>query len=278
MTRAKLSNLPTNADTAAADGRGSSVVPRLDVRNLSKVFKSQGKSLVALKDIDLQVFPREFVTLVGPSGCGKSTLLSVIAGLEAPTSGEVRVDGEVVLGPGRDRGLIFQSYTLYPWLSVAENIAFGLNLRDIPKSEKKQRVGYYLEQIGLTKFANAYPSQLSGGMKQRVAIARALVNEPEILLMDEPFGALDAQTKEQMQLFILKLWEDTHTTILSITHDIEEAVFLGERTYVMGVNPGRIRSHLRVPFAKDGDLDIKLTPEFIEVKRQLLHELREGQN
>ncbi|XGV95294.1 MAG: ABC transporter ATP-binding protein [Leptolyngbya sp. BL-A-14] len=253
----------------------SGQIPKLQVQDLSKSFSQKGRSITALQDINLYLQPREFVCIVGASGCGKSTLLNIIAGLIAPCSGRVLVDGEAVPGPGADRGMVFQSYTLYPWLTVAGNIAFGLKLRRLPRAEIKQRVSYYLDVVGLTKFAKAYPKQLSGGMKQRVAIARALANEPEVLLMDEPFGALDAQTKEQMQKFMLELWEQTHTTILMITHDLEEAVFLAQRIYVMSAHPGRIKEDFQVPLPEHRDLEMKLDPDFIQIKRTIIHALHD---
>lgn len=248
--------------------------PKLAVRQVSKSFLSQGKPLTVLQEIDLQLYAREFVCLVGSSGCGKSTLLNIIAGLVPPSSGQVLVDGQPVIGPGSDRGMVFQSYTLYPWLTVAQNIAFGLQLQHMPKAEQRQRVAYFLEVVGLTQFAKAYPKQLSGGMKQRVAIARAIANQPTVLLMDEPFGALDAQTKEQMQQFLLDIWRQTHTTILMITHDVEEAIFLSQRIYVMSARPGRIKQEMQIELKSDRELEIKLTSEFTEIKRQVLHALR----
>jgi ABC-type nitrate/sulfonate/bicarbonate transport system ATPase subunit len=256
-----------------ADAPGSQ--PKMEVRDLYKSFRVEGKQLTVLEDINLQLYPREFVCLVGASGCGKSTLLNIIAGLVQPTSGKVLVDGDVVGGPGSDRGMVFQHYTLYPWLTVSQNIAFGLQLRKMPRAEQRERIQYYLRVVGLTQFANAYPKQLSGGMKQRVAIARALANEPEVLLMDEPFGALDAQTKEQMQQFLLELWEQTHTTVLMITHDVEEAIFLSQRVYVMSVRPGRIKMEVPIDLPEHRDLDIKLTPHFVNIKRQVIHSLRD---
>jgi NitT/TauT family transport system ATP-binding protein len=240
-----------------------------------KRFSQKGRTVTALQNIDLHLQPREFVCIVGASGCGKSTLLNIVAGLVQPCSGNVLVDGEAVPGPGADRGMVFQSYTLYPWLTVAGNIAFGLKLRGLPKAEIKQRVSYYLDVVGLTKFAKAYPKQLSGGMKQRVAIARAMANEPEVLLMDEPFGALDAQTKEQMQKFLLELWEQTHTTILMITHDLEEAVFLSQRIYVMSAQPGQIKQEVHVQLPEHRDLELKLDPAFIQIKRAIIHALHD---
>ncbi len=250
--------------------------PKLQVCNLSKTFKNQGKQLTVLENINLQLHESEFVCIVGASGCGKSTLLNILAGLIQPSSGEIRVDDEVVPGPGPDRGMVFQNYTLYPWLTVSENVGFGSRLRRLSSSERKQRIAYFLEVVGLTRFAKAYPSQLSGGMKQRVAIARALANEPEVLLMDEPFGALDAQTKEQMQQFLLELWKQTNTTIFMITHDVEEAIFLSQRLYVMSAHPGQIKEEIAIALPEHRDVEIKLTPKFTDIKRQVMHSLRDS--
>jgi ABC-type nitrate/sulfonate/bicarbonate transport system ATPase subunit len=247
--------------------------PKLEVRGVFKTFKQKAKSTVALQNIDLHLKKSEFVSIVGSSGCGKSTLLNIVAGLIQPCAGQVLVEEKPVQGPGGDRGMVFQGYTLYPWLNVANNIAFGLKLRHLSKAQIKERVSYYLDVVGLTKFAKAYPKQLSGGMKQRVAIARALANQPEVLLMDEPFGALDTQTKEQMQQFLLELWEQTQTTILMITHDLEEAVFLSQRVYVMSTHPGEIRDEFKIPL-QHRDLDIKLSPEFVQLKRDIVHSMR----
>ncbi|WP_068817748.1 ABC transporter ATP-binding protein [Phormidesmis priestleyi] len=259
----------------AIEARLVPIPPKLEVRGLSKSFATQDGSMAVLDDINIQLFPREFVCLVGSSGCGKSTLLNIVAGLANPSSGSVLVDGRAVTGPGSDRGMVFQNYTLYPWLTVSQNIAFGLQLRKMPKSEQRERIDYYLNVVGLTQFAKSYPKQLSGGMKQRVAIARALANEPAVLLMDEPFGALDAQTKEQMQQFLLELWEQTHVTVLMITHDVEEAIYLSQRVYVMGTRPGRMKLEVPVGLPEHRNLDMKLSPEFVDVKRQVLHSLRE---
>lgn len=276
---AHVSSSNSTLQTTQVSGRNNhlsaSDKPKLEVCNLSKSFKTQKKQLTVLENINLQVYSSEFVCVVGASGCGKSTLLNIIAGLSQPTSGEVRVDQEVVLGPGPDRGMVFQSYTLYPWLTVKGNIGFGSKLRRLPQAERKQRIDYFLEVVGLTRFANAYPNQLSGGMKQRAAIARALANEPEVLLMDEPFGALDAQTKEQMQQFLLELWKQTNTTIWMITHDVEEAVFLSQRVYVMSANPGQIKSEIAIALPEPRDMEIKLSREFMEIKRQVMHCLRD---
>lgn len=249
--------------------------PKMAIAGVYKSYPVQGKELMVLQNINLELSAREFVCLVGASGCGKSTLLNIAAGLIPPTAGQVLVDGRPVAGPGSDRGMVFQNYTLYPWLSVSDNIAFGLKLRGLSRAERRERVSYFLDVVGLTPFARAFPKQLSGGMKQRVAIARALANEPEVLLMDEPFGALDAQTKEQMQLFFLELWEKTHTTVLMITHDVEEAIYLSQRVYVMSSHPGCIKMSVPVTLPGNRDLDIKLTPEFIKIKGDIIHALRE---
>lgn len=274
-----MTTLPTNVVTNARKNLREldSVEPKLQVCNLSKSFvkfKDSRKQLLVLDGINLDIYPNEFACIVGTSGCGKSTLLNIIAGLLPPSSGKVTLDGIELLGPGANRGMVFQNYTLFPWLTVAQNIGFGLKLKRISKAERREIISYYLEIIGLTQFANAYPKQLSGGMKQRVAIARALANKPEILLLDEPFGALDAQTKEQMQEFLYDLWNRTHITILMITHDVEEAIFLAQRIYVMSAHPGKIKESIALDLPTQRKLDIKLTGEFIEHKRQVLQSLR----
>lgn len=246
----------------------------LEVSSIYKQFDTRNGPLVALKDINLHVETGEFVCAVGASGSGKSTLLRLVAGLDAPTAGEITVDGAQVVGPGSDRGMVFQSYTLYPWMNVQQNAEFGLKLQGIPKTERRQRASEYLDVVGLSKFARALPKELSGGMKQRVAIARALANQPKILLMDEPFGALDVQTKETMQLFLLDLWRRTGTTILMITHDVEEAVFLSQRIYVMTARPGRIQKEVLVDLTGDRTYDTKRKPQFQDYKHDIMDILR----
>lgn len=273
MPDTRLQDLRGQTDRSAADL--TLTPPKLEVRGLFKSFAMQKQSLTVLDNINFHIGSREFVCLVGASGCGKSTLLNIVAGLATPSAGSVLVDGRTVTGPGSDRGMVFQNYTLYPWLTVSQNIAFGLQLRKMPKAEQRDRINYYLNVVGLTQFAKSYPKQLSGGMKQRVAIARALANEPAVLLMDEPFGALDAQTKEQMQQFLLELWEQTHVTVLMITHDVEEAIFLSQRVYVMSARPGRMKLEVPVGLPEHRDLEMKLAAEFVEIKRQILHSLRE---
>jgi NitT/TauT family transport system ATP-binding protein len=231
---------------------------KLQTVGLTKEFDG----LLVLDDVDIQIDAGELVTLVGASGCGKSTLLAITAGLVAPTRGEVLLDGHPVTGPGPDRGLVFQSYTLYPWRTVRENVAFGLELKRLPKAEIRDRVDHYLDVMGLRGFADSLPKQLSGGMKQRVAIARALVNQPEVLLLDEPFGALDAQTRGQMQEFLLDVWRTTGTTILLVTHDVEEAVFLSQRIYVLSSHPGRVMEEVVVPFGADRTASVQRDDRF----------------
>jgi len=246
----------------------------LEVNHVSKHFGSRSNPLVALDDISLHVEEGEFVCAVGASGSGKSTLLRIIAGLEKPTMGEVTVDGVQVIGPGADRGMVFQSYTLYPWMTVAENVGFGLRLRHLPAAEQRERVGYYLDVVGLTKFAKSLPRQLSGGMKQRVAIARALASQPKILLMDEPFGALDVQTKETMQQFLLDVWKQTNTSILMITHDVDEAVFLAQRIYVLTAHPGRVQEEIAIDLPMERDYHIKRQTRFRDAAEHIRDLLR----
>jgi NitT/TauT family transport system ATP-binding protein len=246
----------------------------LEVSQLHKQFQTRNGSIVALKDINLHIEEGEFVCAVGASGSGKSTLLRLIAGLETPTAGEVRVDGVRVTGPGADRGMVFQHYTLYPWMTVAKNVGFGLKLQGMPEKECRQRVSYYLDVVGLAQFARALPKELSGGMKQRVAIARALASQPKILLMDEPFGALDVQTKESMQQFLLQVWERTRTSIFMITHDVEEAVFLSQRIYVLTSRPGTILREVVLDLPSQRDYHIKRQPKFQDYKEEIIGLLR----
>jgi NitT/TauT family transport system ATP-binding protein len=253
---------------------------RLDVRCLSKSFKARNGTTLALDTISLHVEPGEFVCLVGASGCGKSTLLGMIAGLIEPTSGEILLDAEPIEGPGPDRGLVFQNYSLYPWRTVAQNIAFGLELAGLPRDEIDRRVRHYLDVMQLTKWAEARPSQLSGGMRQRVAIARSLATEPEVLLLDEPFGALDASTRSRMQDFLRSVWRQTGTTVLMVTHDVEEALVLAQRIYVLASHPGRVKRELVVPFGPERDHGIRRDPRFLdlrdEIQEMLLVEATDG--
>ena len=218
----------------------------LQITNLHKHFDTKEGTLVVLKDINMSIEQGEFICAVGASGSGKSTLLRQIAGLDSPTTGEVKIDGKRITGPGPDRGMVFQHYTLYPWMNVQENTEFGLKLQGVPKQKRREQASYYLSMVGLSQFAKSLPKELSGGMKQRVAIARALASEPKVLLMDEPFGALDIHTKESMHEFMLDLWQRTNLTIFMITHDVEEAVFLSNRIYALGARPGTVRKELSI--------------------------------
>ena len=231
-------------------------------------------TFTALSDVTLSVPEGQFVCLVGASGSGKSTLLSLIAGLARPTSGSVALDGAPVTGPGPDRGLVFQSGAVYPFRTVERNVAFGLELLPISRAERARRVDWYLAETGLTALRRHLPKQLSGGQRQRVAIARALACEPSVLLLDEPFGALDVQTKEDMQLFLRRVWHDTGTTVVMVTHDVEEAVFLGQRVVVLACNPGRVAADLTVPLPDDRPLTVKRVPEFLAMRAQVEDQVR----
>jgi len=234
----------------------------LEISNLDKQFPTQKGNLVALQKVNLHVDTGEFVCVVGASGSGKSTLLRLIAGLEIPTAGKIAVDGTPVVGPGSDRGMVFQRYTLYPWMTVQKNVEFGLKLQGMDKRQRRQQASYHLSVVGLSEFAQAYPKELSGGMKQRVAIARALACQPKILLMDEPFGALDVQTKETMQQFLLEIWQRTDCTILMITHDVAEAVFLSQRIYILTARPGTVQKQIPIELPEQRTYTIKRHPQF----------------
>jgi NitT/TauT family transport system ATP-binding protein len=245
--------------------------------SLGEVTKVFGEGTVALERFSMEVQPNEIVCLLGPSGCGKSTVLNLIAGFEFPTSGEVSLDGKPIAKPGPDRGVIFQEHALFPWLNVTQNIAFGRKLRGGVEDEVryKESVKKYVALMGLNSFEHHYPRQLSGGMKQRVAIARVLVNEPEVMLMDEPFAALDAQTRLSMQMLLLEVWERLRTTILFITHDIDEAVFLGDRIYVMTARPGRIKTLIPVSLDRPRRYEMVLSPSFNETKARIFELIKE---
>ncbi|MFC0284595.1 ABC transporter ATP-binding protein [Camelimonas abortus] len=240
--------------------------PILELRNVSKVFDFNGQRVQALSGASLTVEKGEFICLIGASGCGKSTLLRIAAGFETPTSGEVLMWGKPVEGPDPSRGMVFQDYGLFPWLTVRGNIAFGLVSRGRPKEEIAATVNRYMDMVGLRKFADAYPHQLSGGMKQRVAIARVLANDAEMVLMDEPFGALDAMTRDRLQDELLELWAATGLTVLFVTHSIEEAVFLADRVVAMSPGPGRIDSELAIDLARPRNV---ASPEFNVIRAGL---------
>ena len=248
----------------------------LVIENVSRIFPGvrRGAATRALEPTSLEVPDNDFVTILGPSGCGKSTLLRLVAGLDRPTTGRIILNGKPVIGPGPDRGMVFQSYTLFPWLNVADNIAFGLREKGVAKEQRGDAVREWLGRIGLTGFEHHYPKQLSGGMQQRTAIARALANGPRILLMDEPFGALDHQTRELMQELLLGIWEAEKKTVLFVTHDIDEAVFMGSRVVVMSARPGRIKLDRAVPLAHPRHWSVKTAPAFSEIKAELMEQVR----
>ena len=242
----------------------------LEVRGLRKEFAG---GVLALRDVSFTLQAGEFVSIVGPSGCGKSSLLSLISGLDAPTQGQVLLGGRVVTGPGPDRGLVFQRDCLFPWLNVRRNVEFASTLgrREASRAaDVRARAQRLLEEVGLQRFADAYPRQLSGGMRQRAAIARALLYQPRVLLMDEPFGALDAQTREQMQELLARVCEAEGTTVLFVTHDVEEAVFLSDRVLVMAAHPGELSAEIPVPLARPRSAEVKLQSDFAALRRTVL--------
>jgi NitT/TauT family transport system ATP-binding protein len=239
---------------------------RIDIRNLHIRLQA----FEALQDVSLSIEPGEFVCLLGPSGCGKSTLLGALAGHLRPSRGEIRLDGNALRGPDPARGLVFQQHTLFPWKKVLDNVAFGLKMQGIPRAVRNARASELLKLVGLGDFEQAYPSQLSGGMQQRVEIARVLINQPRVMLMDEPFGALDAQTRLGMQELLLDVWTRVRTTILFVTHDIDEALFLADRIFVMSPRPGRVIEELTLDFPRPRAAELVTTPEFTRLKRHCL--------
>jgi len=241
----------------------------LKVDHLSKIFETREGRTVALNDISFETHRREFVCIVGPSGCGKSTLIRILAGLDRQTSGQVLLQGKPVTGPGADRGMVFQGYTLFPWLTVKRNVMFGLEMNNHGREAAAREALQWLDLIGLSKYADAYPHQLSGGMKQRVAIARALANQPRILLMDEPFSALDAQTRARMQSYLLEIWRKIDITIVFITHDLDEAIFLADRILVLQANPGEVAELIEVPVPRPRHASQYVGAEFRAAKDRL---------
>jgi ABC-type nitrate/sulfonate/bicarbonate transport system ATPase subunit len=250
--------------------------PFLSVRGVSRSFAPAhgAAATLALQAIDLDVAENDFVTILGPSGCGKSTLLRIVAGLDRQTTGAIELEGRAIAGPGADRGMVFQSYTLFPWLSVRDNVCFGLRERGLPRARQLETAHAFLDKVGLRGFEQHYPNELSGGMQQRTAIARALANGPRMLLMDEPFGALDHQTRELMQELLLGIWEGEKKTVLFVTHDIDEAVFMGSRVVVMSARPGRIKLDRPVPFAHPRHYSIKTAAPFTALKAELMEQVR----
>jgi NitT/TauT family transport system ATP-binding protein len=248
---------------------GTVTVEGIDLRFPTR----SGTDVIALNNLSMTIPDKQFAVIVGPSGCGKSSLLDIIAGLKDPSGGMCRLDGKPISGPGKDRGMVFQNYSLFPWLTVLKNVEFGLSLQGKPQKETTERARHYVNAVGLSSFENAYANQLSGGMKQRVAIARSLANDPEVLLMDEPFGALDSQTRVVMQQLLLGIWEKEHKTVLFVTHDIDEALYLGEKVYVMSARPGRIIDTIAVDFPHPRSYELSTEPAFVDLKRRIQHSL-----
>lgn len=249
--------------------------PILRLEGITKEYSTKNGPLVALEPTSFTMNVSEFVCIVGPSGCGKSTLLHMVGGLSEPTAGEMYLDGKSFNDPGAERGMVFQAYTLFPWLTVRENVKFGPRMRGLPLDETERLASHFLDAVNLHGFHHHYPKQLSGGMRQRVAIARALANQPRILLMDEPFGALDAQTRAIMQDMVLDIRKREHTTTLFITHDIDEAVYLSDRIFVMTARPGKFKAEIQVPFGEERDDSLRDSPEYFEIRKEVHHLLHE---
>ncbi|WP_413816715.1 ABC transporter ATP-binding protein [Piscinibacter gummiphilus] len=248
---------------------------RVDVRDLHIRFRVKNQEVEAVRSASVHVRPGEFVSLIGPSGCGKSTLLNAVAGFIKPNGGQVLLDGQAITGPGSDRGVVFQQYSLFPWMTVRKNVEFGLKMKGVSPTERESQARTLLGLAGLLSFENHYPDQLSGGMKQRVGIVRALATSPQVLLMDEPFGALDSQTRVVMQEILTNMWQRLRISVLFITHDIDEAVFLSDRIYVMTARPGRIKAELPVPLPRPRTPEMTATPEFAAMVRQIKGLIRE---
>jgi NitT/TauT family transport system ATP-binding protein len=247
----------------------------IDIRHMGVTFGADESEVIAVKDVSLNVQPGEFVSLIGPSGCGKSTLLSIVAGFVKPTNGEALLDGKAITRPGSDRGVVFQQYSLFPWLSVRKNVEFGLKMAGVAQNKRLTTARSLLDLAGLLSFENHYPDQLSGGMKQRIGIVRALATSPQVLLMDEPFGALDTQTRVVMQEILTNIWQQFKISVLFITHDIEESIFLSDRIYVMTARPGRIKAEIKVPLPRPRTPEMTDTPEFMNLVQELKALIRE---
>ena len=243
----------------------------LEIKGLSKSFSVKGKTFEALRDVNLSVDDKEVICLLGPSGCGKTTLLRIMAGLERPTSGSVLLDGVPIEGPGPQRGMVFQEYSLFPWRTILDNVAFGLELKGVPKAERHEKARQYLKTVGLEGFENSYPHELSGGMKQRVAIVRALVNNPKALFMDEPFGALDAQTRNVMQSELLRIWQEQQKTVIFVTHSVDEAIYLADRVMIMSARPGQISEIIDVEIPRPR---VRTSAEVNRYREQVLSVLK----
>ncbi|WP_068637233.1 ABC transporter ATP-binding protein [Thauera butanivorans] len=258
----------------ASDGKGPAR-GHIDLRDIRVSFMQNGAALDAVSGVTLDVEPGEFVSVVGPSGCGKSTLLNIVAGFLKPSAGKAMVDGKPIDGPGSERGVVFQQYSLFPWLKVRENVEFGLRMQGMGRAERESKARTLLGLAGLLSFENHYPDQLSGGMKQRVGIVRALATGPQVLLMDEPFGALDAQTRVVMQEILTNMWQQLRLSVLFITHDIEESIFLSDKVYVMTARPGRIKAEIPIPLPRPRTPEMTASPTFMALHRQLKALIRE---
>ena len=270
MTRIELPSYLEQSDEVKA--RFTEIKEReviLEVKDLQKVFSTAKGDVTALKNINFKAHRREFVSVIGASGCGKSTLIRILAGLETASTGQVLLDGNPVSGPGPDRGMVFQGYTLFPWLTVKKNVMFGLLSQGMTQATAESEALQWIDLVGLEKFADSYPDQLSGGMKQRVAIARALANKPRILLMDEPYGALDAQTRSKMQSYLLQIWHNIDITILFITHDLDEAIYLSDRILVLKSHPGEVEEVIEVPVPRPRDPEQFISPEFLATRKRI---------
>ncbi|MCF3631233.1 ABC transporter ATP-binding protein [Thalassospiraceae bacterium LMO-SO8] len=271
---ANIINLTRDKDTEADARRASEGKGHVTIEDVAVVFGSGSDSHTAVESTTLDVQPGEFLCILGPSGCGKSTLLNSVAGFVQPTAGAVKVDGKAVTQPGPDRGMVFQQYSLMPWKTVRDNVAFGPLLAGHSRSEAQSIAYTFLNMVGLSRFAKHYPSELSGGMQQRVGIARALANYPSVLLMDEPFGALDAQTRLMMQENLLRIWEDFGTTVMFVTHDVDEAVFLADRVVIMSAAPGRIIDDFKVDIARPRTPEVYTDETFVALKRRCMERIR----
>lgn len=270
MTRLELPSYLEQSDEVKA--RFDEIKEReviLEVKDLQKVFSTAKGDVTALKNINFKAHRREFVCVIGASGCGKSTLIRILAGLESASAGQVLLDGKPVSGPGPDRGMVFQGYTLFPWLTVKKNVMFGLRSQGMTRATAESEALQWIDLVGLEKFADSYPDQLSGGMKQRVAIARALANKPRILLMDEPYGALDAQTRSKMQSYLLQIWHNIDITVLFITHDLDEAIYLADRILVLKSHPGEVEEIIEVPVPRPRDPEQSISPEFLATRKRI---------
>ncbi len=270
MTRIELPSYLEQSDEVKA--RFEEIKQReviLEVKDLHKIFSTAKGDVTALKNINFKTYRREFVCVIGASGCGKSTLIRILAGLESASAGQVLLDGKAVSGPGPDRGMVFQGYTLFPWLTVKKNVMFGLRSQGMTEATAESEALQWIDLVGLTKFSDSYPDQLSGGMKQRVAIARALANKPRILLMDEPYGALDAQTRSKMQSYLLQIWHNIDITVLFITHDLDEAIYLADRILVLKSHPGEVEEIIEVPVPRPRVPEQSISPEFLATRKRI---------